>query len=96
MHELAKAYDPGAIEQRWAEKWVQERLFEVKTPAEGAKVEVIVVLHEQPDGDKAVDEAGDMGRPGDRLPAGTDEARRARESPGQRPFGRYLQCTTGV
>jgi len=32
MHELAKAYDPGAIEQRWAEKWVREKLFTVPTP----------------------------------------------------------------
>ncbi|MBZ5510514.1 MAG: valine--tRNA ligase [Acidobacteriia bacterium] len=31
-HELSKAYDPGAIEQRWAEYWVSEKLFSVKTP----------------------------------------------------------------
>jgi valyl-tRNA synthetase len=30
--ELPKAYDPTAIEDRWAEYWVHERLFEVKTP----------------------------------------------------------------
>ncbi len=30
--ELPKAYDPAAIEARWAEYWVRERLFEVKTP----------------------------------------------------------------
>src|ERR1700757_3573218 len=30
--------------------------------------------HEETDGDKAVDEAGDVGRPGDRLPAGTGRA----------------------
>ena len=30
--ELPKAYDPAAIETRWAEYWVRERLFEVKTP----------------------------------------------------------------
>jgi valyl-tRNA synthetase len=29
---LPKAYDPSAIEQRWAEYWVRERLFEVETP----------------------------------------------------------------
>ena len=29
---LPKAYDPSAIEQRWAEYWVRERLFEVPTP----------------------------------------------------------------
>ena len=31
--ELPKAYDPAAIEDRWAEYWVRERLFDVKTPA---------------------------------------------------------------
>ena len=30
--ELSKAYDPTAIEARWAEYWVRERLFEVPTP----------------------------------------------------------------
>jgi valyl-tRNA synthetase len=29
---LPKAYDPSAIEQRWADYWVRERLFEVETP----------------------------------------------------------------
>jgi len=33
-HELPKAYDPGAIESRWAEYWVREKLFHVETPAE--------------------------------------------------------------
>ena len=27
---LPKAYDPSAIEQRWADFWVNERLFEVQ------------------------------------------------------------------
>src|SRR6202044_2114869 len=31
--ELPKAYDPSIIEQRWAEYWVRERLFDVPTPA---------------------------------------------------------------
>src|SRR5436853_6610958 len=31
-HELPKAYDPGAIESRWAEYWVHEKLFHVTTP----------------------------------------------------------------
>jgi valyl-tRNA synthetase len=31
-HELPKAYDPTAIEERWAEYWVRERLFDVPTP----------------------------------------------------------------
>jgi valyl-tRNA synthetase len=33
-HELSKAYDPGAIEQRWAEYWVREKLFRAETPPE--------------------------------------------------------------
>jgi len=34
-HELPKAYDPSAIEARWAEYWVKERLFEVPASAVG-------------------------------------------------------------
>jgi len=34
-HELPKAYDPSAIEARWAEYWVKERLFEVPTSVVG-------------------------------------------------------------
>ena len=30
-HELPKAYEPAAIEARWAEYWVQEKLFDVPT-----------------------------------------------------------------
>jgi valyl-tRNA synthetase len=30
-NELPKAYDPSTIEQRWAEYWVSERLFDVPT-----------------------------------------------------------------
>ena len=33
---LPKAYDPSSIEQRWAEYWVREHLFDVPTPADGA------------------------------------------------------------
>src|ERR1700686_4605550 len=33
--ELPKAYEPSAIETRWAEFWVKEKLFSVATPAEG-------------------------------------------------------------
>ncbi len=33
--ELPKAYDPTAIEDRWAEYWVRERLFHVETPEAG-------------------------------------------------------------
>ncbi|HWE85248.1 MAG TPA: valine--tRNA ligase [Terracidiphilus sp.] len=31
-HDLPKAYDPTAIEDRWAEYWVREKLFEQPTP----------------------------------------------------------------
>jgi valyl-tRNA synthetase len=31
-HELPKAYDPSAIEPRWAEYWVREKLFNVPPP----------------------------------------------------------------
>jgi valyl-tRNA synthetase len=31
-HQLPKAYDPGAIEKRWAEYWVREKLFAVPSP----------------------------------------------------------------
>src|SRR5581483_6152924 len=31
-HELPKSYEPGAIEARWAEYWIKEKLFTVKTP----------------------------------------------------------------
>jgi valyl-tRNA synthetase len=34
-HELPKAYEPGAIEKRWAAYWQDEKLFDVPTPAEG-------------------------------------------------------------
>ena len=38
-HELPKAYEPGAIEARWAEYWVREKLFQVETPAPGSSEE---------------------------------------------------------
>ncbi len=31
-HDLPKAYEPGAIETRWAEYWVKEKLFSQPTP----------------------------------------------------------------
>ena len=31
-HDLPKAYDPTAIEDRWAEYWVREKLFAQPTP----------------------------------------------------------------
>ncbi|MFZ0793002.1 MAG: class I tRNA ligase family protein, partial [Candidatus Korobacteraceae bacterium] len=35
-HDLPKAYEPAAIEPRWAEYWVREKLFHVETPAPGS------------------------------------------------------------
>ena len=35
-HDLPKAYDPGAIEPRWADYWIHEKLFHVETPAPGS------------------------------------------------------------
>ncbi len=32
-YELSKAYDPSVIEERWAEYWVRERLFDVASPS---------------------------------------------------------------
>ena len=32
-HDLPKAYEPGAIESRWAEYWIKEKLFSVATPS---------------------------------------------------------------
>ncbi|HEY6304375.1 MAG TPA: valine--tRNA ligase [Terriglobales bacterium] len=43
-HELTKAYEPGAIEARWAEYWVREKLFHVETPAPGDKRPVFTLL----------------------------------------------------
>jgi len=34
-HELPKAYEPSAIESRWAEYWKNEKLFHASTPPEG-------------------------------------------------------------
>ena len=34
-HDLPKSYEPGAIEARWAEYWVKEKLFSAPTPGEG-------------------------------------------------------------
>ena len=43
-HELPKAYEPGAIETRWAEYWIKERLFHVETPAAGETRPVFTLL----------------------------------------------------
>ncbi|MEO6964911.1 MAG: class I tRNA ligase family protein, partial [Acidobacteriaceae bacterium] len=34
--DLPKSYDPTAIEDRWAEYWVRQRLFEVPTPQDSS------------------------------------------------------------
>jgi valyl-tRNA synthetase len=34
-HDLPKAYEPGAIEARWAEYWVKENLFHAPNPEQG-------------------------------------------------------------
>src|SRR5215475_3108237 len=31
-HDLPKAYEPGAIEPRWADYWIKENLFHAQTP----------------------------------------------------------------
>ncbi|HWJ46802.1 MAG TPA: valine--tRNA ligase [Candidatus Udaeobacter sp.] len=43
-HELPKAYEPGAIEMRWADYWIKERLFSVPTPPPGETRPVFTLL----------------------------------------------------
>ena len=43
-HELPKSYDPGAIEPRWAEYWVKEKLFHVETPLDDPGRPVFTIL----------------------------------------------------
>jgi valyl-tRNA synthetase len=43
-HELPKAYEPGAIETRWADYWIKEKLFSVPTPAPGETRPVFTLL----------------------------------------------------
>ena len=43
-HELSKAYEPGAIETRWAEYWVKEKVFSAPTPAPGETRPVFTLL----------------------------------------------------
>ncbi|HVO62973.1 MAG TPA: valine--tRNA ligase [Terriglobales bacterium] len=42
--ELPKAYEPSAIEKRWAEYWIKEKLFSVRTPPPGEKRPVFTLL----------------------------------------------------
>jgi len=43
-HDLPKAYEPGAIESRWAEYWIKEKLFSVPTPPAGEIRPVFTLL----------------------------------------------------
>jgi valyl-tRNA synthetase len=43
-HELPKSYEPGAIEKRWADYWIEEKLFSVSTPPEGETRPVFTLL----------------------------------------------------
>src|SRR5436190_3113545 len=43
-HELPKSYEPGAIETRWAEYWIKEKLFSVPTPPLGDSHPVFTLL----------------------------------------------------
>ena len=43
-HELSKAYEPGAIEARWAEYWVEEKLFAAPAPGPGETRPVFTLL----------------------------------------------------
>src|SRR6201993_1363821 len=43
-HDLPKAYEPGAIEARWAQYWQNEKLFHAPTPPEGHVPSVFSLL----------------------------------------------------
>jgi valyl-tRNA synthetase len=43
-HELSKSYEPGAIETRWADYWIKEKLFSVPTPPPGETRPVFTLL----------------------------------------------------
>ncbi len=43
-HDLPKSYEPGAIEARWAEYWIKEKLFSVPTPPPGETRPVFTLL----------------------------------------------------
>jgi valyl-tRNA synthetase len=43
-HELPKSYEPGAIETRWAEYWIKEKVFSVPTPPLGDTRPVFTLL----------------------------------------------------
>ena len=41
--ELPKAYDPAAIEEKWANYWIAEKIFDVPTPAEDEETQASFV-----------------------------------------------------
>jgi valyl-tRNA synthetase len=43
-NELAKAYDPSAIEAKWARYWVDEKLFDTAVPVEGDSTKAFTML----------------------------------------------------
>ncbi|MFZ0294921.1 MAG: valine--tRNA ligase, partial [Candidatus Sulfotelmatobacter sp.] len=43
-HDLPKSYEPGAIETRWADYWIKEKLFSVPTPPKGETRPVFTLL----------------------------------------------------
>ncbi len=43
-HDLPKSYEPGAIETRWADFWINEKLFHQPTPPEGETAPVFTLL----------------------------------------------------
>jgi len=43
-HELPKSYEPGAIETRWAEYWIKEKLFSAPTPPPGETRPVFAMM----------------------------------------------------
>ena len=43
-NELAKAYDPSAIEEKWAKYWVEQRLFDTPLPAPGDTAKAFTIL----------------------------------------------------
>ncbi|MFZ0774063.1 MAG: valine--tRNA ligase [Candidatus Sulfotelmatobacter sp.] len=43
-HDLPKSYEPGAIETRWADYWIKEKLFSVPTPRPGETRPVFTLL----------------------------------------------------
>ncbi len=43
-HDLPKSYEPGAIETRWADHWIKEKLFSVPTPPAGETRPVFTLL----------------------------------------------------